>query len=101
LQSGLKETTIWKLELLSLSGIDKFCDTPSENKIEEAIKALEHINSLALKYLPNNLKSMNLQEHMLEKIAIKVEELSRSKIKMESCLSFLKFAYDYQTQSKL
>lgn len=79
--------------LLALVGIDKFCNTPRENRAELAIEKLEIIKELASQYIPSNLRAINLQEHKLEKIASEVEVLSHSKILKANCVDFLRSAY--------
>ena len=79
--------------LLSLYGIDNFCSTPKEKRIEEAIRFLEDMSQALSKYLPKNLKDLNLQEHLLSKISHMVETKSESRISAEECANFLKTAY--------
>lgn len=80
--------------LLSLCGIDHFCAIPKENKITEALNVLKELTLQLSDYLPKSTASIGLQEHLIQKVAYKMEEVSHLKLSSKDCYHFLKMAFE-------
>jgi alcohol dehydrogenase len=80
--------------LLALCGIDKYCSVPESNKVSEAVKELENLNSILSAYLPKSLKDIKLQEHLIQKVAAQANEISNGKVSEEHCFRFLRTAFE-------
>jgi alcohol dehydrogenase class IV len=87
MESGLK---IKDDLLLALCGIEKFCTISAEEKTNESIRILESLVSLS----SIKLHQLNIQQHLLPKVAIAVEEHIDSRLSMDYCLGFLKYALE-------
>ncbi len=75
--------------LLAMVGIEQFCSTPKQDKITRAIEEIRKITKSLEKIIPKNLSELKVQEHILTKVAQKIEEDSKGQIEKDFCYNFL------------
>ncbi len=75
--------------LLALVGIDAHSTIAAEDRTKESIRIIGSLVSLA----GITLNQLNIQQHLLQKIALDVEDLSESRISTDYCLGFLQFVF--------
>lgn len=80
--------------LLAISGIDRFCMTPKNERQSAAVEALSALFAPLGILIPPSLKYLRVQEHLIEKTAVKVEELSGKKLSRGDCAEFLRAAWE-------
>lgn len=79
--------------LLSLEGIPAYCAAPAKEKTAKILESLKKISSGPAKNSPAGLRAMKVQEHLIEKCALYVEEGSNKKISRKQAAEILSIAY--------
>lgn len=75
--------------LLALTGIDAYSTIAADDRSKESIRIIESLVSLA----GVELNQLKIQQYLLQKIAIDVEDISESRVSMDYCLGFLQFVF--------